>query len=53
MTGLYRKSALRFAVIRRFHEGTGYASNGTGGAKFFHPRGSEEIGAAWVLFFQG
>gem|GEM_PF-7003632 len=35
MTGLNWKSALLFVVIHRSLKGTGNASNGTGGAKFF------------------
>jgi hypothetical protein len=35
MTGLDWKSDAPPTVIRRFHEGTGKAPNGTGGVKLF------------------
>ncbi len=50
MTGLHWTSALRFAVIRRFHEGTGYASNGTGGAISFQPPAAQRCVAGGFLF---
>lgn len=43
MTGLDWKSDAPLTVIRRFHEGTGKAPNGTGGVKLlFEGEGNEE-----------